>query len=173
MNSVVHWILKTELGRRIEIQVLMNLVTSSLHLPCHNLLCMPSDKSLDIFAAFTAERLESCNHEQKQMLHAKALRLGRRLRLCLIHRDNEALESLIFLLYRNIGIKMEGHFPGKVIVSKCHFCNHYSPHICNVASLMDSGVICGVFGGGIFEFYERITEGNSHCLYELAIAHES
>lgn len=160
---MIHWLLKTETGRRIEIQILMNLVTSALRLPRQNLLRKPSARSLEIFAAYTAEHLSTCNHERQQLLYNKAFRLGQRLRSCLTCRSNEALTSLTFQLYRNIGICMEGNFPGKVIVSKCHFCHYYSPQICGVASLMDSGVICGLFGGGKLEFSERITDGHQNC----------
>ena len=167
MNSLICLILQTELGRRLELQLLMHLVTSSLHLPRRCLLFMPSTRSLDVFAAFTAQQLELCSDAQRQTLHVKAFRLGTRLRQCLSHRDSEALTSLIFLLYRNIGIYMEGHFPGQVTVRSCHFCHHYSPQICQIASLMDSGVICGLFGGGRLEFTQRITEGCPTCHCEL------
>lgn len=168
MNRIIHWLLRTEIGRRIELQLLMNLVTSTLRMPRKNLLHKSSAQSLDIFATYTAEHLATYNQEQQQELHARAYNLGKRLRKCLISRNNEALTSLTFLLYRNIGISMEGSFPGKVIVSKCHFCHYYSPQICSIASLMDSGVICGLFGGGKLEFTERLTEGHPNCLCNLS-----
>lgn len=168
MNRTIQWLLQTEIGRRIEIQLLMNLVTFTLRLPNQSILLKPSSKALDIFAAFTAKHLASCNNEQQQQLHAKSLRLGAMLRRCLTNRNNEALTSLTFLLYRNIGISMEGCFPGKVIIRKCHFCHHYSPQICSIASLMDSGVISGLFGDGKLVFSERMTEGHHNCICELS-----
>lgn len=163
MNSIIKRLLRTEMGRRIEIQTLMQLVTSSLGLPRQNLLFMPSAQSLERFAAFTAEHLVSCNEEQQQRLHTKALSLGKRLRQCLTRRDDEALSELTFQLYQNIGIQMEGRFPEEVIVRRCYFCQHYSPQICSLASLMDDGIICGLFGGGRLVFSERITEGKDKC----------
>ena len=167
MNRMINWIVQTEAGRRIEIQLLMNLVTSSLSLPCQRLLRVPSGQSLEIFAAFTARHLASCSDEQLHRLHAKALRLGGSLRRFLIHRDDESVTRLIFQLYRNIGIFMEGRLPEKVIVRSCFFCRHYSPEICKAASMMDSGVISGLMGGGKLEFSARITEGNPGCICSL------
>lgn len=167
MNSFIHRLLCTEPGRRIELQTLMQLVTSSLGLPRRNLLFMPSAQSLDVFATLTAHHLATCSPEQQQRLHARALGLGKRLRQCLTHRDDEALTSLTFLLYRNIGIQMEGGFPGQVCVRRCHFCRYYSPQICRLASLMDDGVISGLFGGGRLVFHERITESKRSCRCEL------
>ncbi len=163
MNRIISWLLHTEIGRRIEIQMLMNLVTSSLGLQGRNVLGLPSAQSLDIFAAFTSEQLEKSSNEQRQKLHHKAFKLGTMLRRCLIRRDNETLTSMVFLLYSNIGIQMEGHFPEEVMVRCCHFSRHYSPQICSIASLMDSGVIGGLFGGGRLGFSERITEGKLRC----------
>lgn len=167
MNSIIQWLLQTEPGRRIELQLLTDLVTSSLRLPRQHLLLMPSARSLEAFAAFTANHLGAADKAQQLTLHARALRLGRLLRRCLTHRDDEALTSLTFLLYRNIGIQMEGHFPGQVTISRCHFCRHYSPQICSLASLMDDGVICGLFGGERLVFHQRITEGHPCCRCEL------
>lgn len=168
MNKIIHWLFQTEIGRRMEIHLLMRLVTSTLRLPGQNMLFKNSAKALDIFASFTAEYLASCNHAQQQMLYDKAFRLGKNLRSLLTNRDYEALTSFTFLLYRNIGINMEGHFPGKVIVDRCHFCHYYSAKICNIASLMDAGVICGLFGGDKLIFTNRITEGKPHCICELS-----
>ncbi len=170
MNSLICKILQTEAGRRIELQMLMNLVTSSLRLPRRNLLGRASAQSLDAFAAFTAEQLAACSKEQRQTLHANAYRLGTRLRRCLMRRDTASLTSLVFLLYRNIGIHMEGRFPGEVTVRSCHFSRPYSPRICSIASAMDSGVICGLFGGGQLVFHQRITEGHPCCQCTLASA---
>lgn len=169
MNSILLWLLSTELGRRAEMQILMNLVTSSLRLPTVSLLCMPSGKALEVFASFTAKHLQQCSDERQQTLSNNAFRLGTMLRRCLTDRSDDALTQLVFLLYRNIGIEMNGQLPGKVCVCRCHFITHYSPHICSLASLMDSGVVCGVFGGGKFTFSERMTEGKEMCCCELRL----
>ncbi len=147
-------------------QMLMNVVTSSLRLPRQNLLFMPSAKALDTFALFTADNLSQCSEEQQHTLHAKAFRLGNTLRSILTDRNFEALTQLTFLLYRNIGIQMSGQLPGTVCVHCCHFSRHYSPRLCAIASMMDSGVISGLFGGMNFTFTQRLTEGAPHCKIE-------
>lgn len=167
MNSILAFLFGTELGRRAEIQILMNLVTSSLRLPKESLLCMPSSKALEAFAAFTAKHLQQCSDEQQQRLYSNAFRLGTILRRCLTDRSDDALTKLVFLLYRNIGIEMNGQLPGKVCVCRCFFSKHYSPCICDVASMMDAGVVCGVFGGGEFGFSERMSEGKEMCWCEM------
>lgn len=167
MNRIIHWAVQTEIGRRVEIQVLMNLVTSSLGLPGQKCLGIPSVQSLEMFAALTAKHLASATDDQQRMLHAKALALGGRLRKCLFRRDNRSVAEVIFLLYKNIGITMTGHFPGSVNVPRCYFCGYYSPKICKLVSLMDSGVISGLMGGGTLVFTARMTEGKPACLCEL------
>lgn len=173
MNSIVLRALQTETGRRIELQLLMNLVSSSLHLPKRNLLMMSGGRALDIFAALTAEHLEGCDDLQRLRLADNAYRLGRKLRLMLTDRSDEALTRMTFQLYRNIGIDMDGSLPGTVQVSTCHFCRFYTPHICSVASLMDAGVVSGLFGGGRLEFTQRISEGYSHCICRLDTGSEN
>ena len=80
MNKLMLWFLATEVGRRFQMQLLMNIVTSTLRMPRKNLLFMPSAKALDAFASFTANSLSQCNEEQQQTLHTKAFRLGKNLR---------------------------------------------------------------------------------------------
>lgn len=163
MNKLMLWFLATEVGRRFQMQLLMNIVTSTLRMPRQNLLFMPSAKALDVFASFTANSLSQCNEEQQQTLHAKAFRLGKKLRSFLTDRSVDALTQLTFQLYRNIGIKMSGQLPGTVCVHSCHFSRHYSPRLCAIASMMDSGVINGLFNGMHITFTQRLTEGAPHC----------
>lgn len=163
MSSAIIWFFSTRLGKAIELQALVHLVTSSLSLPPKCLFFMPHDKTLDTFARLTAEHLPHATAEQQKLLSAKAYRLGRLLRRFLFDRSDENLHRLVFRLYRGIGIDMSGLLPGDVIVTHCYFSHHYSPAICAIASLMDAGVICGLYGGGDFHFTERITEGHNTC----------
>lgn len=163
MSSIFCWFFSTGLGRSIELQALTNLVTSSLSLLSKRVFFMPHDKALETFAWLTAKHLPNATSEQKKRLYDKAYRFGRYLRLCHIDRSNEKLKHFVFCLYRNIGIEMSGLLPGDVIVERCYFSCHYSPALCATASLMDAGVICGLYGGGDFRFSERITEGHNVC----------
>lgn len=163
MSNLDCWFFSIGLGRRIELQALTNLVTSSLSLRPKCVFFMPHDKALESFASLTAKHLPSATPEQKKRLNDKAYKLGNLLRHFVFDRSNESLKRLVFCLYRNIGIEMSGLLPGEVIVTRCYFCNHYSPTICDIASLMDAGIICGLYGGGDFHFSERITEGYDVC----------
>lgn len=163
MNSLVCWFISTRLGRSIELQALTHLVTSSLSLHSKCVLFMSPDKALETFASLTAEHLPHTTLEQQKHLSDNAYRLGHLLRRVLSDRSDKALCSLVFRLYQSIGIKMSGSLPGDVIVTRCYFCRHYSPTICAIASMMDSGVICGLYGGGTFHFSQRITEGYNVC----------
>lgn len=163
MSSLTCWFFSTRLGKAVELQALTHLVTSSLSLPSQCVLFMPHDKALSTFAQLTAENLPLASANQRKLLSARAYRLGQLLRLFLFDRSNTALTQLVFRLYRNIGIEMSGSLPGDVVVSRCHFSRHYSSSICAIASLMDAGVICGLYGGGDFSFSQRITEGHDVC----------
>lgn len=163
MSSLVIRFFSTRLGKAIELQALTNLVTSALSLPSQRVLFMPHSKALNAFALLTAEHLPHASAEQQKRLSERAYRLGHVLRCLLLNRSDENLRRLVFRLYQGIGIEMNGLLPGDVIVSRCFFSRHYSPAICATASLMDAGVICGLYGGGHFHFTERITEGHEAC----------
>lgn len=163
MSNLVIWFFSTRLGRSIELQVLTHLVTSSLSLPSKCVFFMPHAKALEAFAMLTAKHLPHTTAEQQKRLSDNAYRLGHLLRRFLFDRSDENLHRLVFRLYRGIGIDMSGLLPGDVIVTHCYFSHHYSPAICAIASLMDVGVICGLYGGGDFHFTERITEGHDVC----------
>lgn len=161
------YLLGTELGRRMELQLLMNLVASALGLPSKGVMMTGSEQGLRFFAEYTATHLPTCNDAQLRRLNKKALRLGKVLRSILTDRSAEALMRVVVLLYRNIGIEMEGTFPKEVKVVRCHFCTRYNPHVCAIASAIDSGVICGLYGAGGLRFTQRITEGKDRCLCHL------
>ncbi len=163
MNRIILYLLKTELGRRIELQVLINLVASSLGLRGERLLMMRSGKALDVFTRYTVAHLPECGDAQLEILNRKASRLGTFLRRMLTDRSAEALMRVVIQLYRNIGIEMEGVFPDEVSVVRCHFCTYYDSCICRVASCIDSGVIAGLYNSGPLCFTQRMTEGKDKC----------
>ena len=90
-------------------------------------------------------------------------RTGERVRRLTGFTEKADLERLVFYLYRNIGILMDGHLPGEIKVSSCYFSRFYTPEQCALMSYMDSGIIAGILGGGKIEFTERITEGCGNC----------
>lgn len=146
----------------------MNLVTSSLELPRKCLLTKDSAKALALFAQYTAIHLPESRDAQRGILNRKARCLGKALRHCLTNHSAEALMSVAVQLYRNIGIEMSGQFPEEVTVVRCHFSEHYTPCICEVASVIDSGVIAGLYAADRLCFTQRITEGKDTCCCHLS-----
>ena len=98
-----------------------------------------------------------------ERIYCSAFRLGNRVRKVTGLTEQEELQKLVFLLYRGIGVRMDGDLPGEILVKECYFSQQYSPWQCALMSCMDSGVIAGIFGGGKLTFTERITEGCGHC----------
>lgn len=178
MNKILLWFFGTRLGARIELQVLMNLVTASLSLPARIILTMPYDEALLYFAKLTSGSLPTCLPKQRERLYRKSYALGHGLRSMLTDRSDSAIARLVIQLYRNIGIEMEREPKLKVLgwakrqsrakseklkVKKCFFSEYYKPDTCALASLMDSGVIEGLYGRGRLQFSQRITEGCDCC----------
>lgn len=172
MNSIILYLLQTELGRRIELQILLNLVASSLGLPKERVLTTRSANALDLFARYTATHLPGCSKAQLMRLNESAFRLGTILRCCLTDRSAQALMKVVVVLYRNIGIEMQGAFPDEVSVVRCHFCAYYTPHTCTAASSIDAGVICGLYAAPDLRFTQRITEGKDKCCCHLVAPKE-
>lgn len=166
MNNWILRLLQTEAGKRLQLQLLMNLAAKATGQKSRCISVMSSDKALDTFAHFTAGCLPKATGQQKQ-LYTEAYKLGSLLRKILRISTDEQLTRTVILLYRNIGIDMQGDLPGEVCVSHCFFSRYYSPEVCSIASMMDAGVICGLANGGKLEFTQRITEGCKNCKAKL------
>lgn len=153
------------LFRKIELQLLMNLTACALDKPARRIWTLPNEKALQVYAEYTCKHLER-NPDKAlwQRLNDEAYRMGKRLRKIFYLRKPADITRFTFLLYRNIGIQMEGSIPGKICVAKCYFSSHYTPAICQVASALDDGIIKGIAGGGKLQFQQRITEGCKCCL---------
>lgn len=96
-------------------------------------------------------------------LYREAYRTGSRIRRITGFTESADTERLVFYLYRNLQITMEGQIPGEIHVADCYFGRMYTPAQCAVMSLVDSGIIAGLCGGGKLKFTERITEGCGRC----------
>ena len=121
-----------------------------------------AEQALRDYAAYSARCLMRCNADPGR-IYREAYRTGERIRRLTGYTEKADLERLVFYLYRNIGILMDGHLPGEVTVSSCFFSRFYTPEQCALMSYMDSGMIAGILGGGKIEFTERITEGCGGC----------
>ena len=163
MNSSMS-LIGSSLFRRIELQQLMDLTARAFRKPGKRVWTLPPDKGLEVYAGYTAGHLrEGVDAELLRRMNLEAYRVGKRLRRIFRIRTQEQAESLIFSLYKNIGIDMSGSIPGDIYVSRCYFCRHYTPEVCLAASALDEGIISGLAGKGALSFSQRLTDGCSCC----------
>jgi hypothetical protein len=151
----------------------------------------PADR-LTAYARFTAA--EAAHHAGDEAVEERLFRnaaaLGRAARRGLgIRGSEEALDALT-LLYRCIGIEIDGHrdqaggggpggapvgatavasgaAPGGGVidlhVTRCFFSDYYCEDTCRFISAMDAGVVAGLFDGASLEFSQRLTDGSPCC----------
>jgi hypothetical protein len=67
------------------------------------------------------------------------------------------------VLYRSLGIDLQGRPTGEIVIRRCSFSGYYSSGVCRLMSRLDAGILAGLAGGGRLEFSERLTEGASCC----------
>ena len=131
-------------------------------------------KALDAYASFTKRCMEDPRLMQpagnKRLFHY-ALVLGRKVRALTGFTDSRDRQRLVFLLYRCIGIRMDGQLPGTVTVTDCFFSSSYTPAQCAWMSGMDSGIVAGICGSGKLHFSQRITQGCAVCSATAHAAH--
>ncbi len=149
---------------RIQLQILLNATANAFALPGKRIWSLSAGRALHEYAVFTADCMKYKAADTAR-LYDEAYRTGKRIRRItgFTEKNNNNIEKLIFLLYRNIRIDMSGHIPGKITVSHCYFSEIYTPEQCRIMSFMDSGIMAGLLGGGKLEFTGRITEGCGSC----------
>lgn len=158
-------LINTSLFRRIEIQLLMNLTARAIGKPGKRTWTLSNDEALRAYAEYTRDNLrEGVDQHLLRQMDQEAYKAGRRLRLVLHLRKQADVESLLAALYRNIGITLEGHMPGRLTFSQCFFSQFYTPQLCLAASALDQGIMRGLAGDGRLTFEQRITQGCQHCL---------
>ena len=81
----------------------------------------------------------------------------------------EEVMALGQILYRAIGVEIQGDAQGSVTVQHCYFSRFYSGQVCDLISALDDGVFSGLSGGGRLVFSERITEGRDFCRAKLIL----
>lgn len=148
--------------RRIQLQVLANVTADAFGVKAPRLWQKNPEKALADYAAFTRNCMEVCTVDAERM-YRLSYQLGYTLRRITGFSEREDLQRLVFLLYRNIGITMQGELPGCVTVSECYFSQIYTPQQCRMISSMDSGIVSGICGGVELTFTQRLTEGCDHC----------
>jgi len=146
----------------IQYQVLTDMTARAFGAPRIRVWTLDPERAFEAYARFSADCMKKYKGDP-QALCREAYRTGQTLRALTGFRDRADLERLVFYLYRNIRIRMEGTLPGHIRISACYFSTLYTPSMCALMSRADSGIIAGLLGGGALTFTERITEGCGEC----------
>ena len=148
---------------RIELQLLLNATARGFGVKGKRIWHRAPERALAEYAGFTAACMERVRGSARaERLYEEAYALGRKVQRVTGFTGKEERQRLVFLLYRGIGIAMNGSLPGEITVSSCYFSTRYTEEQCALMSYMDSGVAAGICGGSRLEFTERLTEG-CHC----------
>lgn len=160
---------------RLQMQILMDTTARGFGVKSRRIAYLPADEALRAYAEFTVQCVETCmgsrpgrdareeRHAIASRLYREAYRTGSRVRRITGLTESADTARLVFYLYRNLQITMGGQIPGEIHVADCYFSRMYTPAQCAVMSLVDSGIIAGLCGGGKLRFTERITEGCGRC----------
>ncbi len=133
------------------------------------------DECLRAYALFTNEQAEKALQAGrdltalKRRLYQNAYPLGEKLRKWLGVDEMEEVMALGQILYRAIGVEIQGDAQGDVTVNHCSFSQFYSGRVCDLISALDDGVFSGLSGGGRLVFSERLTEGRVFCKAKLRL----
>jgi len=136
------------------------------------------DECLRTYALFTWEQAEKALQSRrdiqviKAQLYQNAYRLGEKLRKWFVVDTMEEVMELGQILYRAIGVEIQGDAKGNVTVNRCYFSQYYSGVVCDLISALDDGIFSGLSGGGRLAFTERLTEGRECCRAKLALGKE-
>jgi len=136
------------------------------------------DECLRTYALFTSEQAEKAVQAGrdipalKAQLYQNAFPLGGKLRKWFAVDTIEEVMELGQILYRAIGVEIQGDSHGDVTVKRCYFSQFYSGPVCDLISALDDGVFAGLSGGGRLAFSERLTEGWACCRARLQLRKE-
>ncbi len=133
------------------------------------------EECLQAYASFTQEQAEKALQSGcdipalKIKLYKNAYPLGKKLRKWFgVDKMDEVME-VGQMLYRAIGVDIQGDLQGNITVSRCYFSQFYSGPVCDLISALDDGVFSGLSRGGRLVFSERITEGCPSCRAKLTM----
>jgi hypothetical protein len=136
------------------------------------------DACLRAYAHFTSELAEQALGAGndvpaiKTRLYYSAYPLGGRLRKWFAVDTMAEVMALGQILYRAIGVEMQGDAQGRVTVTRCYFSQFYSGPICDLISALDDGVFAGLSGGGSLTFSQRLTHGQACCTAGLRLSQD-
>ena len=146
----------------LELQILLHTTARAFGVQGKRVWQLSPQKALHAYAAFTVSCMRRCKADPRR-LYKESYRTGRLVRRMTGIRSRDDVEALVYFLYGNIGITMDGNIPGEVTVHRCYFSRYYSPSQCALMSSVDAGIIAGLAGGGRLDFNRRITEGSDCC----------
>jgi hypothetical protein len=133
------------------------------------------EECLRAYALFTREQAEKALKlgrdvpAIKTQLYQNAYPLGGKLAKWFGVGTMEEVMELAQILYRAIGVEIQGDARGDVTVKRCYFGQFYSAPVCDLISALDDGVFSGLSGGGRLVFSERLTEGRECCRAKLQL----
>lgn len=133
------------------------------------------DECLQAYALFTSQQAEKAFQDGrdlltiKKQLYQNAYPLGAKLRQWFGVNTIEEVMELGQILYKAIGVEIQGDAQGDVTVERCYFSQFYSGPVCDLISALDDGVFSGLSGGGRLAFSERLTEGRQCCKAKLRL----
>lgn len=145
--------------------------------PAHNHLSYA--ECLQAYALFTRGQAEKALQTGRDIpaikvkLYRNAYPLGGKLRQWLGADSMEEVMELGQILYRAIGVEIQGDTQGDVTVKRCYFSQFYSGPVCDLISALDDGVFSGLSGGGRLVFSERLTEGRECCRAKLQFGEDA
>lgn len=131
------------------------------------------EEHLRSYALFTREQAEKAIQSGRDLSHLKTnlyqnvYPLGRKLRRWFgIHTIGDVM-ILGQILYKAIGIEVEGTQQGNVMVKSCFFSQFYTAAVCDLISALDDGIFSGLSDGGRLKFSQRITKNGDYCRAHL------
>jgi hypothetical protein len=136
------------------------------------------DECLRAYALFTRDQAEKALQSGRDLpaiktqLYRNAYPLGWKLHKWFGADTMDEVMELGQILYRAIGVEIQGDSQGEVTVKGCYFSQFYSAPVCDLISALDDGVFSGLSGGGRLTFSERLTEGRQRCRAKLELGKE-
>jgi hypothetical protein len=130
---------------------------------------LSSGRLLETYAHFTRSAAEEVSTKEldpeavRLRLFQNASDLGSTLRKRFHLRSREDVLKMSRIIYKILGISLEGRADGQVIIRSCFFSRFYTAEVCRLISALDEGAAAGLSGGGRLEFSRRMTEGYDCC----------
>jgi hypothetical protein len=149
-------------------QRLFRITAEAFDIPMSALDKRSYEAGLRLFTSFTRENaLKAIAAGEAgavgERLFRNALGFGEELRRSLGVRTPADVMAAARVLYRAIGIDLQGAPDGAIVVRSCRFAPDYTPAVCELIASLDRGILTGLAGGGELRFSRRLTEGHDSC----------